>query len=633
MLGTLRNFANTFVARVFFFLLAAAFVGWGVAGRLNGGGDAATVATVNGHSITAQDFEQAFKDNLQQAAERYPDPSQIPAAVRQKVAGETLERLVTQQAIDDEARRMGLVAPEKAIQDEIRSMGAFKGMDGNFDHREYLQVLSQHSLTPQRFQNEISMDVSKNQILNAVTAGAHPSEMLTNMVFDYLYEGRTADIVLFNYAGHTPPPAPTDAVLQRYADNNVAHYTSPEYRRIKVVILSPDTIGRTLTISDADMRAWFAAHKPEFQAPEKRSIQVITADTQAQAQALATQWKAGASWETMQATAAAQKATATELKDTIKAGIPAPELAQAAFAAPLNTVTGPITEPLGYQVAIVTSITPAKNPTFDDLRDTVRKRIGEERAVDLVDERAQKLQDLFAGGNRIDEVPADIGAAGAEGTLDAQGNTQDGTKAPLPAPDDVKALLIADAFKASKSDTAQLVEAPNHVWYAVAVQDIIKPAVKPFASIRTQVLADWQAEKVRHATETEAAHLLSVVNGGQMIATAAWGTGHQVIRTPPLTRNRPAKGVPAELVQLIFTMKKGEATMVQTGEGFLVAQLAQTIRPDPKGHADELADVRHGLGQSLADDMLVSYGTAVRDAANPGVNGAVLQKLVQPQGE
>ena len=633
MLGTLRNFANTFVARVLFFLLAAAFVGWGVAGRLNGGGDAATVATVNGHSITAQDFEQAFKDNLQQAAERYPDPSQIPAAVRQKVAGETLERLVTQQAIDDEARRMGLVAPEQAIQDEIRSMGAFKGMDGNFDHREYLQVLSQHSLTPQRFQNEISMDVSKNQILNAVTAGAHPSELLTNMVFDYLYEGRTADIVLFNYAGHTPPPAPTDAVLQRYADNNVAHYTSPEYRRIKVVILSPDTIGRTLTISDADMRAWFAAHKPEFQAPEKRSIQVITADTQAQAQALATQWKAGASWEAMQAAAAAQKSTATELKDTVKAGIPAPELAQAAFTAPLNTVTGPITEPLGFQVALVTSITPAKNPTFDDLRDTVRKRLGEERAADLVDERAQKLQDLFAGGNRIDEVPADIGAAGAEGTLDAQGNTQDGTKAPLPAPDDVKALLIADAFKASKSDTAQLVEAPNHVWYAVAVQDIIKPAVKPFASIRTQVLADWQAEKVRHATETEAAHLLSVVNGGQMIATAAWGTGHQVIRTPPLARNHPTKGVPSELTQLIFTMKKGEATMVQTGEGFLVAQLAQIIRPDPKGHADELADVRHGLGQALADDMLVSYGTAVRDAANPGVNGAVLQKLVQPQGE
>jgi hypothetical protein len=64
-----------------------------------------------------------------------------------------------------------------------------------------------------------------------------------------------------------------------------------------------------------------------------------------------------------------------------------------------------------------------------------------------------------------------------------------------------------------------------------------------------------------------------------------------------------------------------------------VAQLAQVIRPDPSGHADELADVRQGLGKALADDILSSYGTAIRDAANPNVNVPVLQKLVQPQGE
>jgi peptidyl-prolyl cis-trans isomerase D len=633
MLGTFRKLANTFVARVFFVLLAAAFVGWGVAGRLSSGGDATAVATIEGHSITAQAFEQRFKDDLQQAAQRYPDPSQIPPQVRQQVAGETLERMITQQALEDEARRMGIVAPAQEITDEIRAMPAFKGISGNFDHAEYVQVLSQHNLTPQGFQSDIAMDVTKNQILHAVTAGAHPSELLTNLVFSYVYEGRTADIVLFNFAGHTPPPAPTDAVLQRYADNNVARYTSPEYRRIKVVVLSPDSIGRTMTLSDADLRAWFELHKPEFQAPEKRSVQVVTAPTEAAAQALATQWKGGASWAAIQAAAPAQQATATELKNTTKAGIPAPELAAAAFSAPVNTVTGPIKEPLGYQVVVVTDITPAKNPSFADMRDTARKRLGEERAADLVDERAQKLQDLFAGGNRIDEVPADIGAAGAEGTLDAQGNTPDGGKAPLPAPDDVKALMIADAFKANKSDSGQLTEGPNHVWYAVAVQDIIKPAVKPFASIRAQVLADWQNDQVRHQVETDAAHLLSVVKGGQMITTAAWGSGHQVVRTPKLVRNHPVHGVPAELTQLIFTLKKGEATMVQTGEGFLVAQLAQIIKPDPKTQTADLADVLHGLGEALADDLLVSYGTAIKDQSKPGVNVSVYQKLVSPQGE
>ena len=63
----------------------------------------------------------------------------------------------------------------------------------------------------------------------------------------------------------------------------------------------------------------------------------------------------------------------------------------------------------------VTAITPAKNPTEADLHDKIRETVGTEKAADLIDARAQKLQDLFAGGSHIDEVPADIGAVGVQG--------------------------------------------------------------------------------------------------------------------------------------------------------------------------------------------------------------------------
>jgi peptidyl-prolyl cis-trans isomerase D len=634
MLGFFRKLAGTWPARIFFLALAAAFVGWGVSSKVNlTGADANAVATVGGQSVTTEAFQQAFRQDMQRVSQRYPDPTQIPPNVRQSVASQTLERLITQQALDNEAKRMGLAAPDAAVQDEIRAIPAFQGIDGNFDHATYVQVLAHNNLTPQRFQDEIRMDVTKNQILKTVVAGAAPSDLLVNLVYGYLYETRSADIVRFKFADHAPPPAPSDAVLQRYADNNVARYTSPEYRRIKAVILSPATIGRTLPLTDADLKTWFDAHKSEFQSPEKRSIQVITAGTKDVAQALASAWQGGASWDAIQASAKAKGASTTELTDTTAVAIPSPELAQAAFAAPLNSVAGPVQEPLGFQVVKVTSITPAKHPGLADMIDTVRSKLGEERAADLIDERAQKLQDLFAGGSRIDEVPADIGAAGVEGLLDAQGNKQDGTKAPIPAPDDVRTQLIADAFKAAKSDTTQLVEGPKHVWYAVAVQDIIKPAVEPFASIRGKVLADWQAEQVRHATNEEAAKLLALVNSGQPIATAAWGTGHQVIRTPPLHRNKPTKGVPAELTQVIFSLKKGEGTMLESNEGFMVGDLAEINRPDPKSDKAALDDVRKGLTQALADDILVSYGTAVRDAASPGINGKVFQQLTQTPGE
>jgi peptidyl-prolyl cis-trans isomerase D len=381
------------------------------------------------------------------------------------------------------------------------------------------------------------------------------------------------------------------------------------------------------------MQSWFSAHKGEFQAPEKRTLQVITTSSKAAAEALAAQWQKGASWDAIEAAAKAQGASTAELDDTTKDGVPAPELGSAAFAAPVDVVTGPVTEPLGFQVVKVTSITPARNPGFADLRATIRDRVGAEKAADLIDAKAQKLQDLFAGGSRIDEVPADIGAVGAEGTLDAQGNTPEGTPAPIPAPDKVRAAIIAEAFKAAKGDTGQLTEGPDRNWYAVAVDTITKPAAKPFTAVRAQVLADWQADQVHHATEEQAAKLLTTIKGGQTMMNAAWGSGQQVIRSPLLHRNHPTQGVPAELTQLIFSLKTGEATMVETNTGFMVAQLAQVIKPDPKADPSGLADVRQGLTHALAEDYLVSFATAVRDDANPQINTKVLEQAIQQPGE
>jgi peptidyl-prolyl cis-trans isomerase D len=634
MLSSLRKMADTWPARILFMILAAAFVGWGVSGKMSMGGvDPTSVANVEGKPIATSAFQAAFRQDMEKIGKRFGDPSQVPPAVRRSVAQQTLARLVTQQALDNEARRLGVVAPDAAVQKAITAMPAFQGVDGSFDHATYLGVLAQNNMTPVLFQTYMQMDIAKNQVLAAVQAGAQPSDMLTRMVYQYLNQGRQADLVSLTFASHAPPAPPADAVLRRYYANNPKQYTAPEYRHIKAVILSAATIGRSLPVSDAEMRSWFTAHKAEFDAPEKRSIQVITAATKTVADQLTALWKTNAAWPAIEAAAKNAGASTAELDDTTKDGVPAPELGAAAFAAALNTVTGPVSEPLGFQVVKVTAITPAKNPSLADLRDIVRQRIGAEKAADLLDARAQKLQDLFAGGSHIDEVPADIGAAGAEGTLDAQGMTPDGVKAPIPAPDAVRAVIIAEAFKTAKGETSQFTEGPDHAWYAVAVDGIIPAAAKPFETVRAQVLADWQAAQIRHDTEAEAAKLVGTVNGGQTIANAAWGSGQMVTRSPVLKRNHPAQGVPAQLNQLIFTLKPGEATMVQSDTGFVVARLAQVVKADPATDPSGLAEVRQGLTRALADDYLMSFATAVREAAQPTVNAKVLEQMTQTPGE
>lgn len=360
-------------------------------------------------------------------------------------------------------------------------------------------------------------------------------------------------------------------------------------------------------------------------------MEVITTDTDATARALAALWRGGASWDAMQAAAKKAGATASTLTDSTAQAIPAPELAKAAFAAPLNQVTGPIAEPLGVQLVMVTGMTAAKNPTYQSMIDTIRTRLGEERGADLIDERAQKLEEMFAGGTRIDEVPADMGAAGAEGTLDAAGNTPEGKPGPIPAPQDARVKLIDDAFHAQKGDTTQLTEGPGHVWYAVQVLDVTKAAPKPFASIRMQALSDWQAAQIRHSAEEDAAKLLTTVKGGETLAAAAWGSGRQVTRTPPVPRGRAPAGVPAQLAQVLPNLKKGDPTMVETPTGFVVAVLADIHRPDAAADESGVAQVRQKLASLTRDVMLDAYARAVATNAHAVPNTKLFDQMTGEQ--
>ncbi len=634
MLASFRRFAGTWPARVFFLILVVSFASWGISDVVrNLGGSGGAVATVEGHDITAQQFMAEFQGNLRRVSERMPDPNAASPQLRLQVAGQTIQKLVTQEALAAQVRSLGIAVPDDALRQAVFALPEFQGTDGRFSRPMLLSALASNNLTEARFLDLMRADIAQNQLLQSVGASAGPSELLTGLVFRYLYERRRADLLSLPFAGHPLPPAPPEAVLRRYYDNNAGRYTAPEYRHIKAVILSPDSIGRSLAVPDAELQAWFAQHRADYVTPEKRSLQVITTGSAAEATKLAAQWKSGASWAAIQAAAKQDGATAVSLDDATAKEVPSPELARAAFAAAQDAVVGPITEPLGSYVLRVAAITPARNPTFEQLRDTIRGKAAAEKAQDLIDARAQKLQDLFAGGAKIDEVPADLGAAAAEGSLDAQGMTLDGTPAPIPAAGAARQAIIDAAFKMAKGDPIQPTEGPDHVWYAVSVDAITPPARAKFEDVRPRVLQDWQRDQVRHGQETEAARVLALVKSGQSLTSAAWGTGLLVSRTPPLQRDQPAGSVPAELAHTLFTLKPNEATMVETNAGFVVGQLAEVLPADPKADATGMRQAHDGLVRALHDDYLQLYATAVRDAARPVIRPQVIQNLVTQPGE
>ena len=333
MLALFRRFLNTWAARALFIVLIASFGLWGISGTIEDLSRDNALATVGDRRIEPAEFQEPFRKQLAEVSRMLGGRVEPTPAIRKAVAGQVLDRLITQNAIALEVRRLGVTVPDEALKAAVYDIPAFRGAGGTFNRSTFDAVLRQNNLTEPQFLDLMRSDLAQRQLMEAVQVGAAPPEVLTQQVFAFQRETRVAEYVEFAFDAAAAPPEPTEADLQRLYDNNIAAYSAPEFRRIKAVVLSPETVGRDIEVPEADIVAAYEARRAEFVKPERRSVQVVVAQDEAKAGEIASSWTGGADWEAVQAAAAAAGASSVALDDATGTEFPSPELGRAVFAA------------------------------------------------------------------------------------------------------------------------------------------------------------------------------------------------------------------------------------------------------------------------------------------------------------
>ena len=632
MLATLRRFANTWPARVLFVVLVGSFGLWGVAGMLGGnlgGGDPNAVATVGSQKVDPQELQDVSRRMLTQMMRQTGSTAAPTPEMRRGVAEQALQQLVIQAALAAEVARLDVQVPDDALRQATYETPAFRGPNGQFDRATFDSVLRNNSYTEARYLSLLRTDLAQRQVVEAVRAGGTSSDLVNRLVFTFQGETRTADLVTLPFAAAAEPPAPTDEQLQRQYDDNANDYRAPEYRRVKAVILSPEGLAKDIVVSDPDARAYYDSHKAEFSKPETRSVQVVVAQTEDAAKTLATAWTTGADWGAIQKQAPAASASAIALDDTTQPAFPSPGLAGPGFAAAPNAVTGPVNAEGSWAVFRVTKVAGGSEQPYESLAADLKQRVALEQATDQVYDRANKVQDLLAGGAKLDELPAGLGLLAVTGTLDTEGNTPDGTPAPIPAAPPLRQAVIAKAFALAPNDPPTLEDGPDHSFYAVTVDSVTPPAQRPYDEVKDRVRDDWLRDARRHEQDVAATALLTAVEGGQSLKDAAEAAKLPMTRSPAIGRTQPPPGIPSQLVQPLFATDVGKATMVEAPTGFVVAVTVAVNKPDPTANSAGLERVRVGLNGAMSDDLEMTYAGALRTREKVVVNRPIFDSIVQ----
>lgn len=635
MLAVFRRSLNTWPARILFVLLVGAFGVWGIGNVLpNILGNDGAAAHVDGVAISPQQVMGAYRRQLQDAGQRLGGADHVTAQMRMMIAEQATATLVSQAAIDHMARGMGLAAPNADVQREVFAMDMFKGTNGSFDKNRFDQLLQANGLSEVEFLHLMQAQIIRNQLINSVRGAVTAPPVMVKAAYAFQNQTRTAELVTLPFAAAPAPAAPSDAVLHRWYKNHPQEFSSPEYRRITLVILSPEVLAHGIKVPEADVRAAYQHMEADSPAkPETRSVEVVLSGSEAAAAALAKSWTAGADWAAVQKAAASSGATALDLPNITEDQVPNPVLGAAAFKAPAHAVQGPVAVGTGrwavFEVSRITQGGAAQS--FAEAAPALRQKIARQRALVLVDKRVNALQDALAGRTPLEKLPGDLGLAALQGSIDKDGMTEQGTPAPIPGNDALRQAVVAQAFKQKIHQAATLINGPDNSYFALTVDGITPAATKPYAQVKDGVLQSWTDAERRREQNVAATAILQAMKGGRTLEGVASARGLQVTTTPPLTRQgQPPAGVPPNLIPPLFSLKQGDATMIEAPDAFVVAELKSINTPKPSSDPVGYDQLKSALAASLANDMQAVFAGVVTARANPTINQGIIQQIAQP---
>ena len=624
MLTQMRQFSKSWISSLFLGVLSLSFVAWGI-GDIFQGNTSTAVATVGKTSIEQDEFKRDYDNYLKRLGQQRGKEITPDEARRANLGSTLLQQDIARTALDNVVSDLGLTVSDESVSMLIRSVPEFAGLTGTFDRNTFLQAISKMNYSEKGFIELVRRDVAREQLVHAAESGFAIPTGYARALFAYSTEARAADYMILSTKALPPIAPPADAVLAAYVKSHADKFSTPEYRDVSYAEVGIDDVAKSLTVTDAQIAKAYEDHKDQFVIAEKRDLEQIIFPTQAEADAASVKLHSGQTFEQI-AFARGMKPSELSIGSAAAADLD-PAQAKAAFALSQGGVTAPIKGPFGWIMLHVTKIAPGKTTTLDQAKEELRKALLQELAQAKLADIANAYTDAVSGGANVAEAAKKVGIqSGHVAAIDGNGLSPDGGKAA--APDDPE--FRAQAFRAEVGEDGDLapIKSGAH-YYAVQVNGIVPPKVKPLDAVRAQALAAWSEEQRGVLLRKKAEDLAAAANRGQSLDDIAASVGTKVQSGPALTRQGADATFSPELLNKLFAAPPRGVVFGPQGSGgeFVIARVTGIVHPVPPTNNPMFTRGVRAISGGVGSDITESLAYAAREKQGVKINSKMLNTV------
>lgn len=607
MLDSFRNASKSWVIKVLFGLLILSFVAWGVEDiARNGLFGRGPAIKVGDRQFSDAEVNAEFKRDMDQLQPQFGGKLTAADARKLGLLDRTIDTIVTRSLIDEAGRALGLATSDEEVVSRVAAEPAFRNEMGQFDRDLLRRALGRAGWSEAEFMRQEKDNILRTQLAEALGSGVTAPETLTAPLIRFSRETRVAETMVVKAAAMPLPAAPEAATLEQYYKDNASSFMAPEFRAVTALLLRPLDAGRGIQVTDDMIAEAYQARTEEFHTPERRAVSQIVLIDDASAEKAAELLKGGKDLKTV----------AKELSvNVIDLGVVEKEelndeLKDPVFALEQGGVTAPVKSSLGWHVAKVSQVTPAKTRALAEVKDQIAKDLQREKAQDRLSELANQVEDTLGGGATLEETATKFQLPLIRvAAMDAQGRSPAGKPiADVPTSDS----FLDVAFHTEQGTESQLTEIDNEGLFLLRVDSVTPPQPKALAEVRAEVVASWQAQQRQAAAKTQAEKAAERVKAGEPLAKVAQSLGLKVETTQPFTREgSDAAKLPAGIVSAMFDGKPGTVAATATREGWMVARLDKVVPFDAKADSKAAEQIRQRTTNAVAVDLIDQFIAAL----------------------
>ncbi|GIX46613.1 MAG: peptidylprolyl isomerase [Candidatus Tectimicrobiota bacterium] len=597
------------------------FYAWGV--RSSPTPTSSEVATVLGSRIGIQEFQRERERLLRLYRALLGGQEDLEA--RFNFREMALQQLATRLLVQRLAEQEGIQVSEQELYDHIAAMPAFQ-TEGRFDPARYQAVLRSQvpPVSPRQFEEEQRQFLLQQKLFQLLEAAAQVSDADIEEAYRRDHERLTVRYVTLVPSLFAEQVEVSEADVQAYYEAHRERYRLPEQRRIRYMVLAPERFTAQVQVSPRDIEDYYALHQEAFRQPERVHARHILlrlppdasaeqeAEVRARAEKILAQLRAGADFAELARKYSEDPATADKGGDlgTFARGEMVQAFEEAAFSLPVGAISDLVRTPYGFHILRVEARHPGGLKPLDAVRAEVEQRVRQEKAQEAVEALA-------------DELLAHLEVAPAQFTAVAEQHNLPVTTTPfVPATGrlaDVKAPdLVRRAF-ALEGEAVDAVAGSDGTYYLFQVVERRPATVPPLADLQEQVRADVQQQRATELARQTAEAWAEKVRAGTALSELAASLQLRVVESEPFTRLDPIPelGENPAFRRVAFGLQPGEVGVAHDGSRTFVIEVVARQPADMAALAQQreayrtrlLAAARQRLRQAFEAFLQAQYRT------------------------